>query len=265
MKNGNLFIGTCRIKRPRQLFPADQKKAVWMIHGHVHSPQEILQIIQFLLGEREIAQEAWPFVLDDVNNGFFKSIEEVDAWRAEFPAVFASATTIVVEISTVKLIEHAGMFGNITAASNLRKGSRTCDFIDLEPAIALAQGATTRKAGKDEFLAALARLDAMFGQRRVIYIPHFQSNNEATGEPLQERAQVREWVAQFAVQHGRQFWDQTEVSSTLGSLAYKDSSHYSDEGEAEQARLLARLLFDTAAPAALPIPAEPAALPPAEE
>ncbi len=239
-----LLIGTCRVKRPRFLFTPDIASQVAMLRSHVHYPAEILQMLRYLSGEISFPLEVLPLAIDDINNGNIKSIDELVSRREHERRSLELAEHVVLEISSLKKLtftaEECGpLFANITSVSNLSKGKCKATFIDLEHSASyldtIEKSSYSEGDFEDDLMQILDRLDGKY----VTLVPHFRTNIPGQDKPIAERELLGRLLRRVASRCGCGLLDQTEVVESIGAeKALKDTSHYTEAGEAIMAQRL---------------------------
>lgn len=243
-----LLIGTCRVKRPQNLLPPEIAPQVVVVRSHVHYPAEILQKLRYLSGEIDFPLDALPLVIDDINNGNVKSIDALTTRRAEERQYLAGAEQVVLEISSMKKLRFTAegcdpLFANITSVSNLSKGRCKPSFIDLERSAvhldALERSTYNEMDFEADLMQVLDRLDG----KHVTLVAHFRATIPGQDRPIAERELLGRLLRRVARKRGCGLLDQTDVVESIGSeAALKDTSHYTDAGEAVMAERLAAII-----------------------
>lgn len=246
-----LIVGTCRVKRPRSLFPPEVASLVECIHSHVHYPAEILQMLRYLSGEIEFPRDVLPLVIDDVNNGNLDSIDALMTRREKERLSLANAEQVVLEVSSLKKLRfmtegRAPLFANITSVSNLSKGRCKPSFIDSKYYAAHLDTIEKSVCSEVDFEVDLMQVLDLLDGKKVTLVAHFQTTIPGQPKPIAERELLGRLLQRVARKRGCGYLDQTDIVESIGSAkALKDTSHYSDAGEAVMAERLVSVI-DTA-------------------
>lgn len=239
-----LLIGTCRVKRPRFLFTPEIASQIAILRSHVHYPAEILQMLRYLSGEVSFPLEALPLVIDDINNGNIKSIDELFTRREYERQSLERAEHVVLEVSSLKKLKFTTegcdpLFANITSVSNLSRAKCKANFIDLERSTAYLDTIEKTSYCEVDFEADLMQiLDRLHG-KHVTLVSHFQTKIPGQDKPIAERELLGRLLRRVASKRGCGLLDQTEVVGSIGAeKALKDTSHYTEAAEAVMAKRL---------------------------
>lgn len=239
-----LLIGTCRVKRPRSLFIPEIASQVAIVRSHVHYPAEVLQMLRYLSGEISFPLEVLPLVIDDINNGTIKSIDELVSRREKERLSLASAEHVVLEISSLKKIKFNAegcdpLFANITSVSNLSKGHCRASFIDLERSAAYLDAIEKSNYSEVDFEADLMQVLDRLDGKQVTLVAHFRTTIPGQHQPIAERELLGRLLRRVASKRGCGLLDQTDVVESIGAeMALKDTSHYTEAAEVVMAERL---------------------------